>query len=141
MSNHFTSFTVDTMKAFGQDLADLAQHRTESITNIRNHTEGMLAGFLKEFHDAAAKRRNDAAEDAEARRNHLNALRAEVQSLRETFTAEREAMATDIREMAAELRQACETFRNRPRADQASPAKESPRSSGRGKNKHNKSAE
>lgn len=100
MNAHFSSFTPEAMRAFGQELADGFPRRTEFVNDIRNHTFAMLAGFRKE-------RRERAPGEAEARRLFVSELKSGVHSLMGRFELSR-------KEMTRELQAACDAFRNRP---------------------------
>jgi len=115
MNNHFSSFTPEAMRAFGKDLADGLQRRTEFLKNTRNHTLSMLASFRKEHTAAAAQRRERASSDADARRLFMSELKSGVHSLLGRFELSRKEMARDLQDMSRELHAAGDAFRNRSR--------------------------
>lgn len=114
MNAHFSSFTPEAMRAFGQELAADFQRRTEFLKNSRNHTFGMLANFRRDHQDAAAKRRQGAEREADARRLFMSELKSGVHALLGRFELSRKEVAGDLQEMAGEFRAACDAFRNRP---------------------------
>lgn len=122
MNTHFTSFTPEAMRAFGQELAGGLQRRLESLGNLRNQTFAMLANFRKEHAEAEAKRRTLAAREADARRLSTSELTSGVHSLLGRFELNRKEMAADLHEMARELDAACNAWRTRPgQQDRSSP--------------------
>lgn len=114
MNTHFTSFTPEAMRAFGQELADGLQRRLESLGNLRNQTFTMLTNFRKEHASAEAKRRALASREADARRLSTSELTSGVHSLLGRFELNRKEMAADLQEMARELHATCNTWRARP---------------------------
>lgn len=114
MSTHFSSFTPEAMRAFGQELAADLRARTEALKSGRDHTCSMLACFRKDRQEAEAKRRQGAEQQADARRLFMSELSSGVHSLLARFELSRKEMAGDLQEMAGELRAACDAFRNRP---------------------------
>jgi hypothetical protein len=114
MNRHFSSFTPEAMRAFGQELADGAQRRTEVLNDTRNRTVAMLAAFRTEHRDAEASRRQRAGRDADARRLFVSELRSGVHALMGRFDLSRKETAGDLQEMAHELRAARHAFLNRP---------------------------
>ena len=114
MQPHFTIFTPEAMRAFGQDLAAEAQGRREFIDKTAHHTFAMLAEFRRAHREAEARRRGRAVREAAGRRLFLSDLRSGVQTLRDRFEVGRREMAADFQEMVGELRAAGEAFRNRP---------------------------
>jgi hypothetical protein len=114
MSPHFSSFTSETMHALGQELAAEQQERQELLARNRSNTQALLANAHRERCDAEARRRDHAAQEADARRLFMSELRSGVHALRNRFELARRDMAADFQQMAAELRAAREAFRNRP---------------------------
>ncbi len=113
MNAHFTSFTPEAMRAFGQGLADGLQRRAESLIDARNETVAMLASFRRDHCGAEAGRRRRAGEDADARQLYVSELRSGVHALLNRFEMSREETAGDLQEMARQLRGASDAFRNR----------------------------
>ena len=114
MQVHFSSFTPEAMRAFGQDLATDFQSRQEFLRKTRNHTTAMLADFRRGHRAAEARRRQGAAREADGRRLFMSELRSGVHALKNRFELGRHEMAADFRQMAGELRAASEAFRDRP---------------------------
>lgn len=107
MHQHFSTFTPEAMRAFGQALVAGFQARTEFIDKIRNEIFETLAQFPKQRHDRESERRRGAEQDADSRRRFVSDLRSAVQTLRDRFEA-------SSREMAGEFSAACDAWRNRP---------------------------
>ncbi|MDD5309178.1 MAG: hypothetical protein PHU25_17840 [Deltaproteobacteria bacterium] len=114
MQTHFSSFTPEAMRAFGQELAAGFQSRREFLDKTRNHTVAMLANFRRVHREAESQRRQRAAREADERRLFMSELRSGVHALKNRFELGRHEMAADFRQMAGELRAASEAFRNRP---------------------------
>ena len=128
MNAHFTSFTPEAMRAFGQELADGCQRRTEFINHARNDTLAMLADFRND-------RRQRAERETNARRLFTSELTSAVHSLLGRFELSR-------KEMASEIHAACDAFRHRPGrqngANARSSAEGQPRSSAEGQPRRSK---
>lgn len=114
MHQHFTSFTPEAMRAFGQELAADLQRRMEFIDKTRKDTFATLAQFRREHRDAEAQRCKRAAREADNRQQFVSELKSGVNTLLQGFDVSQRAVAADLREMAGELKAACETWRNRP---------------------------
>jgi len=123
MQAHFSSFTPEAMRAFGQELAAGFKNRREFIEKTRDHTSTMLADFRRGHNEAAAQRRQGAARDADGRRVFMSELRSGVHALKNRFELGRREVASDLRQMAVELRAASESFRSRPGHRPASPSR------------------
>jgi hypothetical protein len=126
MSSHFTSFTPDAMRAFGQALSAGAAARHEFVTNL-------FASSNRDRHKAESERRQTAAQAADARRLFVSELQSGVHALRTRFALDRRDMAADFQQMAGELNAAREAFHDRagfrPRAarsKQAAPSHSTP---------------
>lgn len=109
MQAHFSSFTPDAMRRFGQELAADFQRRREFVDNTKHQTSAFLA-------DARADRQKRAERGADGRRLFMSELRSGVHALRSKFEIARHEVAADLREMASERRAASEAFRRRPGA-------------------------
>jgi hypothetical protein len=107
MQAHYTSFTPEAMRAFGQELAAESERRREFIEDARHRTFAMLADFRRDHHEAEAQRRQRAAQEADGRQLFVSELRSGVHALRGRFEA-------DIGHMAAECRATSRAFRSRP---------------------------
>ncbi|HYU32477.1 MAG TPA: hypothetical protein VEW48_09960 [Thermoanaerobaculia bacterium] len=114
MQAHFSGFTSDTMRAFGQELAAERQQRRELIEMTRSYTSSLLESARRLRREAEADRRQLAAQEADARKLFTSELRSEVHALRNRFALARRDVATDFQQMAGELRATREAFRNRP---------------------------
>ena len=133
MSSHFTQFTPTAMRAFGSALAEGRRARTQLISEARDHTLAMLAGFRKEHLELEHARRQRAERDADTRRIFASELRAGVHALKSRFALNRSEVAGDLRAMAHEYRAAATAFRTpaaaaapRSPAPQARPAQPPP---------------
>jgi len=113
MIGHFTNFTPEAMRAFGQELAEGLQRRAEFIHHTRNETFAALADSRREHTSAEAKRRERASREADARRLFMSELKSGVHSLLGRFELSRKEMAEDLQGMARELHSACDAFQNR----------------------------
>lgn len=113
MNAHFTSFTPEAMRAFGQALTADTQRRVEFVNHTRRQTLAMLANARKHQREAAAKRRLAAEREADARRLHTSELRSSVHALLGRFELGRKETAQGLHEMAGEFRTACDAFRAR----------------------------
>lgn len=114
MNAHFSSFTPEAMRAFGEDLTADFQRRTEFLKNTRDNTFTMLAGFRRDHEETEKNRRQRAEREADALRLFMSELKSGVHALLGRFNLSRKEMAGDLQEMAGELRAACDAFRNRP---------------------------
>jgi hypothetical protein len=106
MSSHFTSFTPDAMRAFGQALAAGVAERHEFVTNL-------FATSNRNRSQAESDRRQAAAEAADARRLFVSELQSGVHALRTRFALDRRDMASDFKQMASELNAARMAFHDR----------------------------
>jgi hypothetical protein len=109
MTMNFTNFTAEAMRAFGQDLADGLQRRSELLNNARDHTSTMLASFRKE-------RRERASRNADARQLSMSELKSDVHSLLGRFELNRKEMARELKDMSHQCQAASDAFRSRPGA-------------------------
>jgi BMFP domain-containing protein YqiC len=107
MHAHFTSFTSEAMRAFGQELAADGQRRRELLAGMKRQTGAFLSDF-RAAHRAAAE------QAADGRRVLMSELRSGAHALRTRFDLARREMSDDLRQMATERRAASEAFRNRP---------------------------
>ncbi len=114
MRQHFSTFTPEAMRAFGQALVAGFQSRTAFIDKTRDEIVATLARFRKEHRDTESERRQCARDDAEGRRRFVSELRSAVQTLRDRFDASSREMAADLREMAGEFKAARDAWPNRP---------------------------
>jgi len=114
MQAHFSGFTSDTMRAFGEALAAERQQRRELLDQTRSYTSGLLESARRLRQETETERRQSAAQEADSRRLFTSELRSEVHALRTRFELARRDVAADFQQMASELRAARETFRNRP---------------------------
>jgi hypothetical protein len=114
MQGHFSGFTSDTMRAFGQELAAERQQRRETLEQTRAYTSALLESARQQRHETETERRQSAAQEADSRKLFTSELRSEVHALRNRFELARRDVAADFQQMANELRAARETFRNRP---------------------------
>lgn len=113
MSNHFTNFTAEAMRALGQQLADGAQARAAFRARLREQVTALMVRLRQEAEQAEQDRRARVARDADARRAFLTELRASVQALMRRFSLSRDERITALHEMAGEYRAACQAFRDR----------------------------
>ncbi len=120
MSSHFTSFTPDAMRAFGQALAASAAERHELVMNL-------FATSNRDRHQAESHRRQAAAEAADSRRLFVSELQSGVHALRTRFALDRRDMAADFKQMASELNAAREAFHDRAGSPQRAARTASPR--------------
>lgn len=116
MQAHFSSFTPEAMRAFGQELVADFQRRREFLDNTRHHTTAFLADFRRAHQEAESQRRQRAGREVDARRLFMSELRSGVHALRNRFELTRRETTADIRQMASELRAASGAFRSRPTA-------------------------
>jgi len=114
MSTHFSNFTAEAMRAFGEELAADGRARAEFIQSTRDGTFAMLAGFRKDHQEAEANRQWRARTEGEARHKFMEELRAGVHAMKNRFEQGRQDMARDLGQMSTELKAACDAFRNRP---------------------------
>src|SRR6185436_14858741 len=124
---HFSGFTSDTMRAFGQELAAERQRRQELIEQTRSHTAELLEAARRLRRESETERRQRAAQEADARKLFTSELRSEVHALRNRFELARRDVAADLEQMAGELRATCEAFRNRPGRHEAPAARRAAR--------------
>jgi hypothetical protein len=106
MSSHFTSFTPDAMRAFGQALSAGAAERHELVMNLFSTSN-------RDRHQAESHRRQAAAEAADSRRLFVSELQSGVHALRTRFALDRRDMAASFKQMASELNAAREAFHDR----------------------------
>jgi hypothetical protein len=114
MQVHFSSFTPETMRGFGQDLAADFHDRREFVDKTRNQIFTMLADSRREHCEAEAQRRQRAAGEADGRRLFMSEIRSGVHARKSRFKLGRREMAADFRQMASDRCAASEAFRNRP---------------------------
>lgn len=113
MSNHFTSFTQEAMRAFGQKLADGARARAEFRASLKAQVAVMMERLRHEAQGAEQHRRARVAAEAEARQRFLSELRGGVRALMKRFERSRQDRADDLRAMSGECRAASLAFRER----------------------------
>jgi hypothetical protein len=104
--SHFTNFTPEAMRAFGEELTAGAQRR-------REHLASLFATARSERRAAEKNRRRSAARAADARKLFVSELRSGVHTLRARFELARGDMAADFKRMSSELAAAREAFQSR----------------------------
>jgi uncharacterized protein YukE len=114
MEAHFSSFTPEAMRAFGQELAADSHRRRELLDRTRRQTAAFLADFRGKQREAATERKQRAGREADGRRLFVSELRSGVHALKNRFELARRDLSTELRQMAGRLGAAQEAFRNRP---------------------------
>ena len=113
MQSHFSSFTPEAMRAFGQQLNEDLESRKQYIESIRRSTNEMLAESHRKQQESEALRRQSARQDADNRRVHFSELRSEVRSFCNRVELKRKDVVADLQHLRQELNSASMAFRNR----------------------------
>jgi hypothetical protein len=106
MQVHFSSFTPETMRGFGQDLAADFHDRREFVDKTRNQMFTMLADSRREHCEAEAQRRQRAAGEADGRRLFMSEIRSGVHARAASSSADERWQRTSARWPATGVRPA-----------------------------------